>query len=139
MEPMSPAPGPTPEKGGMPKSETSRPIERAPLSSPESRSTGEALASGPSDPAAPPAPIQPLQQLPAPQTAGGAVTKPVINDNPLVAADDEVIEKEWVQKAKKIVQDTKNDPHVQEKEVSKLQADYIKKRYGKEIKLNSNE
>ena len=54
--------------------------------------------------------------------------------NPIVAADDDVIEREWVQKAKKIVSETKDDPYAQENEISKLQADYIKKRYGKEIK-----
>ncbi len=55
-----------------------------------------------------------------------------------MAADDDVIEREWVDKAKKIVAQTKDDPYTQEKEVSKLQADYLKKRYGKEIKLNSD-
>lgn len=54
---------------------------------------------------------------------------------PLVAADEEVIEQEWVQKAKKIVADTKDDPYRQEQEVGRLQAEYIKKRYGKDIKL----
>src|SRR5688572_4414625 len=50
---------------------------------------------------------------------------------PLIADDVDVIEKEWVDKAKKIVSSTKEDPHVQEKEVSKLQADYLMKRYNK--------
>jgi len=52
---------------------------------------------------------------------------------PSVAADDDLIEKEWVDKAKKIVNDTKNDPHQREKAVNKLQVDYLKKRYGREI------
>jgi Txe/YoeB family toxin of Txe-Axe toxin-antitoxin module len=56
---------------------------------------------------------------------------------PLTANDDDLIEKEWVQKAKQIVASTKNDPYRQEQEVSKLQADYLQKRYGKEIKLQS--
>lgn len=51
------------------------------------------------------------------------------------AADSDVIEKEWVKRAKKIVNLTRNDPHEQEKEVSKLQAEYIKRRYGKDIKV----
>ncbi len=54
---------------------------------------------------------------------------------PLVADDVDVIEKEWVDRAKKIVNATKNDPREQEKEVSKLQADYLLKRYNKQIKL----
>lgn len=58
-----------------------------------------------------------------------------VTGTPLVAADDEVIEREWVEKAKRIVASTKDDPYSQEKEVGKLQADYLKKRYGKEVKL----
>lgn len=57
------------------------------------------------------------------------------NDNPLVANDDDIIEKEWVNKAKQIVKNTKSDPYTQEREVSKLQADYLKKRYGKDVKV----
>lgn len=55
------------------------------------------------------------------------------SDNPLVAKDDDLIEKEWVDKAKQIVIQTKDDPYRREEEVSKLQADYLFKRYGKEI------
>lgn len=54
---------------------------------------------------------------------------------PLIADDVDVIEKEWVDKAKMIVNATRDDPHQQEKEVSKLQADYMMKRYNKQIKL----
>lgn len=73
------------------------------------------------------APAAPLAPPLHPLAAGDA--------NPTVASDEEVIEKEWVDKAKKIITQTKNDPYMQEKEVSKLQADYLKKRYGKDIKV----
>ncbi|MEI6228600.1 MAG: hypothetical protein WCP11_01065 [Candidatus Saccharibacteria bacterium] len=53
---------------------------------------------------------------------------------PLIAADDDLIEKEWVDKAKKIVTETQNDPYNREEQITKLQVDYLKKRYGKEIK-----
>ena len=53
---------------------------------------------------------------------------------PAIADDVDVIEKEWVDKAKSIVSSTKDNPHMQEKEVSKLQADYLMKRYGKKMK-----
>lgn len=56
------------------------------------------------------------------------------DDNPQIADDVDVIEREWVDKAKKIVDSTKSDPREQEKQVSKLQADYILKRYNKQIK-----
>lgn len=54
---------------------------------------------------------------------------------PQVAADDDVMEKEWVSKAKKVIAETKGNPYLQEREVSKLQADYIQKRYGKQVKI----
>ncbi len=78
-------------------------------------------------------------QLPPITTPPVATQQAVTTDDtPLVAADDEVIEQEWVQKAKNIVSQTKGDPFNQEKAVGKLQAEYIKKRYGKEIKLTSD-
>ena len=52
---------------------------------------------------------------------------------PTVAADEDLIEKEWVDKAKKIVADTQNDPHQREEAVNQLQRDYLKKRYGREM------
>jgi hypothetical protein len=53
--------------------------------------------------------------------------------NPVAAGDEDLIEKEWVDRAKKIVSENKDDPHKMDDEVNKLQADYIKKRYGREI------
>lgn len=55
------------------------------------------------------------------------------DDTPLVANDDDLIEKEWVDKAKKIIVQTKDDPYRREQEVGKLQADYLRKRYGREL------
>ncbi len=51
--------------------------------------------------------------------------------NPVVAADQDVIEKEWVDKAKKIITETKDDPHARTAKVNDLQKDYLQKRYGK--------
>lgn len=87
------------------------------------------------------APVKPLPQLPslpAPQSTAKPVVVPVGDTNPISASDEDVIEKEWVDKAKKIVAQTKDDPYAQEKEVSKLQADYLKKRYGREIKISGD-
>lgn len=61
------------------------------------------------------------------------VTPVLDDDTPAVAADDDVIEKEWVDKAKKIIASTKDDPYRREREVGKLQADYLQKRYGKNL------
>lgn len=52
----------------------------------------------------------------------------------LTAQDTDLIEKEWVQKAKEIVAKTHGDPYTQNKEINKMKADYIKKRYNKDIK-----
>lgn len=49
-----------------------------------------------------------------------------ISDN-----DDEVIARSWVDKAKKIINETKDDPYRQEEAVGQLQSDYLKDRYGK--------
>jgi len=69
------------------------------------------------------------------------VSLPVVPDpstqddtaGPTIANDDDLIEKEWVDKAKQIITETQNDPYRREQEVNKLQADYLRKRYGKEL------
>lgn len=103
--------------------------------------TKEAVQDGPKgDPAA----VQPaFTPPPMPQVAP---VQPVVDDttkktddNPTEAADVDLIEKEWVQKAKQVVSDTKSDPHAQESAVSQLQADYLQKRYGKNIILSSED
>jgi hypothetical protein len=80
----------------------------------------------PATPAALPLPPTPLpSHMPQPKTDDSAA--------PTIASDDDLIEKEWVDKAKKIIADTQNDPYRREQEVSKLQVDYLRKRYGKEL------
>jgi hypothetical protein len=69
-------------------------------------------------------------QPPAPVVSDDANTTSTL---PLVAADDDLIEKEWVDKAKAVIAETKDDPYRREEEVSKLQVDYLRKRYGKEL------
>lgn len=52
---------------------------------------------------------------------------------PLVAADEDLIEKEWVEKAKEIIDQTRDDPHTRTQKVNELQRDYLQKRYGKVV------
>lgn len=52
------------------------------------------------------------------------------------AGDVDVIEKAWIEKAKKIVDQTSTDPFEQQKMLSKVKAEYIKKRFNKDIKIN---
>ena len=55
---------------------------------------------------------------------------------PVIADDNDLIEKEWVIKAKQIVDRTKDDPHQQNREINKFKAGYMKKRYGKDLKIS---
>ena len=72
----------------------------------------------------PVAPAVVLQNNPAPVVNSGS---------PLVAADEDLIEKEWVDKAKEIILHTKDDPHARTQKVNELQRDYLQKRYGRSV------
>ncbi len=76
-------------------------------------------------------PALPTPVISAP--TGVTATTSSSSDVPDVAGDDDLIEKEWVDKAKKILLETKDDPYLREREISKLQIEYIRKRYGREI------
>lgn len=52
---------------------------------------------------------------------------------PEAAADSDLIEKEWVLKAKQIVEKTAEDPFAQSEELGKMKSEYLKKRYNKDI------
>lgn len=73
-------------------------------------------------------PYAPLQQPVAPPAQA-----PLTADDttPALAADDDLIEKEWVDKVKKIIALTKGKPYEQAQAVAALQADYLKKRYNR--------
>lgn len=85
--------------------------------------------------------IAPMPALPAIPTAD-PITIPVIADDSSTLAtqsttysntDTDRIEKEWIDKAKAIVAKTQDDPYEQKKEMSKVKAEYIKKRFNKSI------
>lgn len=145
MEPTSSAHRPSAEMGPLPRGgevprfpETSPETvpQKAPEAQPERGAAHEQrVTSSGGDPTFVTPPPMVLPQLPAVQTVQPPAQTIQHDNNPATAADDDLIEKEWVERAKKIVASTKNDPYLQEQEVSKLQADYLKKRYGKEIKL----
>jgi Txe/YoeB family toxin of Txe-Axe toxin-antitoxin module len=81
-------------------------------------------------------PATPVPVLPTPVVAvqdDNATVSAVTDSSLLTAADEDLIEKEWVDKAKKIISETKDDPYRREQEVGKLQIEYIRKRYGREI------
>jgi hypothetical protein len=64
---------------------------------------------------------------------GGTASGIVQIDVPEVANDIDLIEKEWVQKAKAIVESTQGDPYMQNKQINRMKVEYIKKRYDKDI------
>jgi len=75
-----------------------------------------------------------MPALPAPVlTTTQSISSAVSDDSPIVANDDDLIEKEWVDKAKKILSETREDPYKREQEISKLQIEYIRRRYGRQI------
>lgn len=78
--------------------------------------------------------------LPTPvPIADDTTSSTAADDLPAVAADEDLIEKEWVDKAKQVISETRDDPAARERQVGKLQADYLKKRYGKELGASSSE
>lgn len=143
MEPRLPVPSPSPEMGAHNPQELPPRPEFAAL--PSAEQTPERPAQQELQPAGP-AQNGPVLPPPAPQSSPQPSTVPTTpmlkpltsGSNPPVASDDDVIEKEWVDKAKKVIAETKDDPYKQEQEVHKLQADYLKKRYGKEVKISSD-
>lgn len=90
-----------------------------------------------------PAPVEqlasppiPMPVLPTPAIGGqddASASSSAADASLMTAADEDLIEKEWVDKAKKIISETKDDPYRREQEVGKLQIEYIRKRYGREI------
>lgn len=57
--------------------------------------------------------------------------------SPAIADDVDLIEKEWVVKAKEIVEKTRDNPYLQNKAIGEMKTDYIKKRYNMDISNNS--
>ena len=88
------------------------------------------------------APPPPMAAPPlAPQPAAAAPVQPVLDDsgvNPVLANDDDEIEKEWVDRAKQVISQTRDDPRAREKAIGALQRDYLMKRYGKDLGATSD-
>lgn len=94
-----------------------------------------------------PAPLSPQSTQPSTlqpdptqtQAPAAAAGQPGSDHTAALMADDaDLIEKEWVTKAKAIVMQTKDDPHQQNREMNKVKADYLKKRYNKDLKVSES-
>jgi hypothetical protein len=84
---------------------------------------------------APPSPDSAQAAQPPAAAAPLSPAGSTVAATPALADDADLIEKEWVVKAKQIVERTRDDPFTQSKELNKMKADYIHKRYNKQIKL----
>lgn len=74
-------------------------------------------------------PVSPMATPVAMPAAGHPIQTTTANDS------DDDLDAEWIEKAKAIVEQTKADPYLQSRELSKVRADYLKSRHGKEVKI----
>jgi hypothetical protein len=70
--------------------------------------------------------------MPMPAPRDDASSSSPVADNGLIASDTDNIEKAWIEKAKRIIDDTKGNPSERNDRVSVLRVDYKAKRYGKQ-------
>ena len=80
-----------------------------------------------------PVPTTPIVAQDANAQDASSQTHQLVSGAPVTAADDDLIEKEWVDKVKKIIVLTKGRPYEQAKAIALLQADYLKKRHNREL------
>ncbi len=64
-------------------------------------------------------------------------TAPVVPSTPSTAADQDVVEPEWVNAAEEAITKNIGNPYAEEEAVETLQVDYLKKRYGHEVKKST--
>lgn len=104
--------------GGVPMSTPAAPLPPAPVPPPmQLTTTGQPL---------PPVTVAPDSPQTMPDSRALVAT-------PEEAADGDLIEKEWVVKAKQIVEHTIEDPFKQQNELNKVRGQYMKKRYNRDI------
>jgi hypothetical protein len=113
-----------------PKETSSQSIERRMAAGPE-----QARMGGQPAPSAAAIPL-PMMPDPAGQASNGGVSTTTTKLALPTAKDSDLIEKEWVNKAKHIVDSTRDDPYRQSEQLTEVKVDYMKQRYGKTIKLS---
>lgn len=130
---MNPQENASSPQGGLslPPVEPQTPNPVAPVAPDQSDAAQPATAANAPAPIPSPAPA-------IPTSAGQSTAATAPDDSPMIADDTDLIEKEWVEKAKQLVEQTKNDPYKQNQEINKIKATYIKKRYNKDIQISSD-
>jgi len=110
---------------------------QGPSRAPEAAPMGPESAVGPAAPAIP-VPLAPLPPAsaaahnplsPGPQPAVASTPAPT-NDSSATALDEE-----WINKAKMIIERTKEDPYTESKELGRAKADYLRIRHNKQVKV----
>ncbi len=121
---------------GTPSFELPRPVEADSLEAEKPAPETSQKPVGPTTSQTPPVdPSQYAQTVAPDDPQSNQPSQPVVDDD-LDANDLDVIEKQWVEKAKKIIKETAEDPKEQKRELSNFSAEYLKKRYGKDIKVD---
>jgi hypothetical protein len=124
-QPLESAPSPSGSGENMPPA-----AEAMPVAGEQIPAVPTAPTLAPALPGTPPTSAVPLQSPTTPGVDNAAVATPAAAD------DTDLIEKEWVNKAKQIVEKTRDDPYNQSKELTKFKAEYMQKRYNKALKLS---
>lgn len=104
--------------------------EQGPAAMPERAATPAAA------PMAVPTIPLPITPTASPASSQAAVSTTTNMTTPAITDDGDLIEKVWVDKAKAIVEHTRDDPYKQSEELTVVKADYLQKRYNKTIKLS---
>lgn len=79
-------------------------------------------------------PVPPPAQAQTPSTPTPATPATTSNElDQLSAADTDVIEKAWVDKAEKIIEQNQDNPYTEEDQEEKLSQDYQKKRFNIDV------
>ncbi len=97
---------------------------------PEPDFTSVAVPQRPSIPITDP----PLSASATDDTISSSSVNPRNAATPQADYESSVIDREWIDKAREIVEITHADPYLQSREISRIKAEYIKARYNKEIK-----
>ena len=86
-------------------------------------------------PAVAPSPLQ-ASDVAAAIAAMPAPNAPLVASLPVptVAADEDLIEPEWVDKTEQVIAETSGNPYAEEEAIENLQIDYLHKRYGYQVK-----
>ena len=104
-------------------------ITAMPEVAPAQPAAAERVAGGASEPAAAPVAVPIVDPVATPTTVDDTAQI----STPTKAADDQLIEKEWVDQAEKIIDKYGDDPRREEAAEQALSTDYLKKRFNYRI------